>query len=116
MKDKNVAGILAILIGAFGVHQFYLGNTGKGILYAIFFWTGIPVIVGVIDGVLLLTREQHLFDDQYNGGRTSTSVFSSVNPSSVNASDELEKLHNLKEKGIISEEDFLIKKRQIIGN
>ena len=30
-KDKMVAGLLAILIGTFGVHNFYLGNTGKAV-------------------------------------------------------------------------------------
>jgi len=50
-KDKNVAGILAILLGGIGVHHFYLGNTGLGILYLLFSWTFIPLIVGFIEGI-----------------------------------------------------------------
>lgn len=51
MKDKNVAGILALFLGAFGVHRFYLGQTGLGILYAVFM-TGISTILGIIDAIV----------------------------------------------------------------
>jgi len=30
-KSKTVAGVLGILLGSLGVHNFYLGFTGKGI-------------------------------------------------------------------------------------
>lgn len=32
-KSKNFALILCIFLGFFGAHQFYVGKTGKGILY-----------------------------------------------------------------------------------
>ena len=38
--------MLAILVGAFGAHKFYLGKNGQGILYLLFFWTAIPAIIG----------------------------------------------------------------------
>ena len=36
-RNKIVAGILAILLGGFGAHKFYLGKIGLGILYLLFF-------------------------------------------------------------------------------
>ena len=33
MKSKKTAIILAIFLGAVGAHRFYLGQTGKGVLY-----------------------------------------------------------------------------------
>ena len=31
-KSKVVAGVLGLLLGGFGVHQFYLGSVGTGIV------------------------------------------------------------------------------------
>lgn len=55
-KTKIAASLLAIFLGSFGIHKFYLGQTGKGVLYLIFFWTAIPGIVGFIEGIIWLTQ------------------------------------------------------------
>jgi TM2 domain-containing membrane protein YozV len=48
-KDE-VAGVLfAFFLGTFGVHHFYLRRNGLGTLYALFFWTGIPTLLGFIE-------------------------------------------------------------------
>ena len=65
MKSKVTAGILAILLGGFGVHKFYLGKVGMGILYLIFCWTGIPGIVGLIEGIIYLTCSDAEFQAKY---------------------------------------------------
>jgi TM2 domain-containing membrane protein YozV len=41
--------LLALFLGCFGVHHFYLGRVGLGILYLCFCWTGIPAILGLIE-------------------------------------------------------------------
>ena len=51
MKRKLIAGALGVLFGGFGAHKFYLGKTGWGVFYLVFAWTGIPFIVGFIEGV-----------------------------------------------------------------
>ena len=66
MKKKLVAAILAILLGTFGVHKFYLGEKGKGFIYLLFCWTGIPTLLGVINGVSLLLKSDESFNEKYN--------------------------------------------------
>lgn len=53
-RSRNVAGILAIMTGAIGLHKFYLGQWKKGIFYVLFFWTGIPGLLGLLEGAHLL--------------------------------------------------------------
>ncbi|HWG19837.1 MAG TPA: NINE protein [Terracidiphilus sp.] len=48
-RDEVVGILLALFLGTFGAHHFYLRRTGLGILYLIFFWSGIPSILGFIE-------------------------------------------------------------------
>jgi TM2 domain-containing membrane protein YozV len=48
-RDEVVGILLALFLGTFGVHHFYLRRTGLGILYACFCWTGIPALLGFIE-------------------------------------------------------------------
>lgn len=61
VRSRILAGILAITLGQFGVHNFYLGQTWMGILHIIFMWTGIPAIAGVIEGILMLCSNDESF-------------------------------------------------------
>lgn len=59
-KSKIVAGILGILLGAFGVHNFYLGYTGKAVaqllitVISLGLLSFISAIWGLIEGILIL--------------------------------------------------------------
>lgn len=48
-RDEVVGILLALFLGSFGMHHFYLRRTGLGILYCCFFWTGIPALLGLIE-------------------------------------------------------------------
>jgi hypothetical protein len=48
-RDEVVGILLALFLGNFGVHHFYLRRTGLGILYLCFCWTGIPALLGLIE-------------------------------------------------------------------
>jgi TM2 domain-containing membrane protein YozV len=48
-RDEIVGILLALFLGTFGVHHFYLRRTGLGVLYCFFFWSGIPSILGFIE-------------------------------------------------------------------
>ncbi len=108
MKDRIIAALLALFFGIFGVHHFYLGNKSKGILYLIFFWTIIPAIISFIEGILFLVQDQESFDEKYNNG-----ISSNVGRSSGIA-EELERLYSLKERGIISEAEFIEQKKKLL--
>ena len=61
-KSKLVAGLLGIFLGGFGIHNFYIGRTGKGVvqlLLGIFGWLvllgWIANVWGLIEGILILT-------------------------------------------------------------
>lgn len=56
-KSKTVFVLLALFLGSLGIHRFYLGNVGLGILYFVFFWTGIPMIVAVIEAIVIGLRD-----------------------------------------------------------
>lgn len=66
MKSKVAAGVFGILLGSLGIHKFYLGQIGMGILYLLFSWTTIPGIIGIIEGVLYLTKSDEEFNAKYN--------------------------------------------------
>ena len=65
-RSRVTAALLAILLGHFGVHKFYLGKPGMGILYLLFCWTFIPTILGFIEGIVYLTMSDASFDAKYN--------------------------------------------------
>ena len=67
-KNRTIAGILAFFLGTIGIHQFYMGNIKKGILYLLFFWTGIPTVLGIIDGSVYLTEDGE--DEPSESGKT----------------------------------------------
>lgn len=63
-KSKIAAGLLGIFLGSFGVHNFYLGYTGKAVgqlLLTLVGWIlcGIGPIAaaiwGLVEGILILT-------------------------------------------------------------
>ncbi len=66
MKKKNTAALLAIFLGVFGVHKFYLGQVFLGVLYAVFSATGIPFLLSIVDAIVLLTMSEEKFDARYN--------------------------------------------------
>ena len=48
-RDEVVGILLALFLGTFGAHHFYLRRTGLGILYLCFCWTGITTVLGFIE-------------------------------------------------------------------
>lgn len=67
MRCKVCAGLLAIFVGNFGIHKFYLGKFWQGLLYVLFCWTLIPGIVGFVEGIYYLLMSDDKFNYLYNG-------------------------------------------------
>lgn len=60
-KSKIAAGILGILLGGLGIHNFYLGYTGKAVaqllisILSIGFLSFVSAIWGLVEGIMILT-------------------------------------------------------------
>lgn len=63
-KSKLVAGLFAILLGGIGVHHFYMGNIGLGVVDILFSWTGLPGLIGLVNGIIYLTESDEAFDER----------------------------------------------------
>ncbi|MBP0904748.1 TM2 domain-containing protein [Mariniflexile gromovii] len=78
-NKKILAGVLAILLGAFGVHKFILGYQKEGIIMLVItiilgvITCGIAAslvgIVGLIEGIIYLTKTDEEFYQTYQVGR-----------------------------------------------
>lgn len=66
MRNKTAAGILALLLGWAGIHRFYLGQTGLGILYFFLMFIGVSFVLGLIDAVVFFGMSEEEFDRKYN--------------------------------------------------
>lgn len=69
MKKRAYAIVysaLSIMLGGIGIQKFYLGQTKRGILHVLFFWTFIPTILCVIDLLKFTFMTEEEFDDKYN--------------------------------------------------
>mgnify|MGYP000445222238 CR=1 FL=1 len=66
--ERIIAAVLAIVLGGLGAHKFYMGKTGQGIVYLCFSWTLIPAIIGLVEGIIYLTKSDEEFRRQYMDG------------------------------------------------
>ena len=66
-KDRLVAIVLALFLGSVGMHKFYLGKVGQGIIYAVFFWTYIPTLIGWIEAIRYLMKSDEAWAAEYGG-------------------------------------------------
>lgn len=74
-KDHVAAGLLAIFLGALGIHKFYLGYNTPGfimlavtVLGSLFTFGLAGLVMGVIsmvEGIVYLTKSQSVFDQTY---------------------------------------------------
>lgn len=62
-KDSTVGVLLALFLGGFGAHRFYLGNNGLGILYLLFFWTVIPALIAFVECFFMPGRVERWNND-----------------------------------------------------
>ena len=68
-KSRTTAGVLGILLGGLGIHKFYMGKIGAGIVYILLCWTYVPAIVGLIEGIVYLAGDDRAFNAKVNDGR-----------------------------------------------
>lgn len=54
--NKIAYFLFAFLLGSFGAQYFYSRKFGKAIACVLFFWTGIPGVIGVVVAILALIK------------------------------------------------------------
>lgn len=64
-KSRIAAALFAFFLGGLGVHKFYLGRVGQGILYLLFCWTFIPAIIAFIEFIIYLVMSDEEFNRKY---------------------------------------------------
>ena len=66
IEEQDNSCTPGFFLGGLGVHKFYLGQTGLGFLYLIFFWTFIPALVAFIEFIIYLTMSDEAFAEKYH--------------------------------------------------
>ncbi|MBI3097591.1 MAG: NINE protein [Planctomycetes bacterium] len=66
-SKKVLAGILGLLLGAWGVHRFIIGDSKGGIIRIVItiLTCGIGGIIGFIEGIIFLTKSDEEFHRVY---------------------------------------------------
>jgi TM2 domain-containing membrane protein YozV len=123
LKNQKVAAGLA-LSGVFlpiaGLHKFYLGQPGWGILYVLLCWTPIPKVASAIEAVWYLAQGSEEFDRLFNPFKPSeltptSAQVQAVDPKQVGAvADALRQLDQLRQDGLLSEYEFEQKRRHLL--
>jgi TM2 domain-containing membrane protein YozV len=68
-NKKIIAGVLAIILGGLGIHKFILGYTQEGIIQLLIGLCGIGYIIGIIEGIIYLTKTDEEFYQTYQVGK-----------------------------------------------
>ena len=120
-KSKTTAGFLGIFLGAYGGHHFYLGNSGKGVLYLLLsLFTGIGVlifgIIGLVQGVKFLTMTDEEFADYCENLRENDGESAErVGPEEyIGKYKLLQRYKDLYDMGAITDPEFEYFKKQIM--
>lgn len=76
-KSRGVAGLLAILVGTLGVHYFYLGKVGGGLLTILlcFITCGLWSFLVLVQGILMLCMTNEEFERKYVTNQSSFPLF-----------------------------------------
>ena len=110
MRTKTAAILWCFLLGAFGGHKFYLGQTGWAIMYLLFCWTGIPSFAAFIELIILLVMPESDFNRRFNG------VIAEAKWSVRDSTAALGDLKRLYDDGIITAEEYEEKRKKLLKN
>ena len=66
-KSRTTAALLALFLGGLGVHKFYLGEGGSGVIYLLFCWTLIPALAAFVEALVLFGMNDTTFATKYPG-------------------------------------------------
>ena len=58
-RTPSTAFVLALLLGGFGAHRFYLRQWGWGTVYLVFCWTLIPLVASWVECFSIMKRTEN---------------------------------------------------------
>jgi hypothetical protein len=61
-RNRVTAGLLAIFLGGFGAHKFYMGNARSGVIYLLLSLTLIPTLISIVEGIIYLRDSDEDFE------------------------------------------------------
>ncbi len=113
-KSRLVATLLVIFLGVFGAHRFYVGKTGTAIFQLIL---TITVIGGVVSGIWALIDFVIIVTGSFTDkeGKVLSSWDPAATPVVTEDFSSLEKYLELRNKGVITEEEFQAKKKALLN-
>jgi TM2 domain-containing membrane protein YozV len=136
MKTRGTTLLMCFLGGGIGLHRFYLGQTGLGLVYLLSCWTFIPACIAFCELLYFLFMSDAQFDSQYNQLALAYQQPAHQLPmqqvhihtnghggypgapgggGGQDLSTQLHQLHDLHVKGILSAQEFEAQKRRILG-
>ena len=65
-KSRGISILLALLFGGLGLHRFYLGKLGSGVVYLVLCWTLIPSIIALFEGINYAIMGEAEFQRRYS--------------------------------------------------
>ena len=124
-KNKDTALKLCIFGGIFGLHQFYVGNIKKGILslftggLMMFGWWAdiVKILLGSFKdntGMPLRAKKKD-YDKEINSIPTSINIVKQSSENNVDVAEQLKKLADLKDSGVLTEEEFNNQKAKLLS-
>jgi len=123
MKERTVAILLCFFLGGMGIHKFYLGKNVEGTLYLIFCWTFIPSILAFFDFFGLCFMSDREFNARFNSSTASNLLdrgngypIAPPTKSTKEATSTLYELKKLYEDGIITAEEYEVKRRKMLDD
>jgi TM2 domain-containing membrane protein YozV len=114
MKSKTSAILLCWFLGGIGVHKFYLGESGAGVLYLLFFWTFIPAIIAFFEFFILIFMSDAEFNQKFNGATAPQAFYSGGAVSATDATKALSDLKGLYDAGVITAEEYEEKRQKLL--
>ena len=111
MKSRTTAALLAFFSGGLGIHKFYLGQSTAGIFYLLFCWTFIPSIIAFIEFIIL---PDNVCNEKYNAKVNNNIRTTPIDNATIDITERLSKLHDLKEKGAITQEEYDAQKKILL--
>lgn len=64
--NKVALLLITFFLGGFGAHKFYLRKYLLGVIYLLFFWTGIPALIAIVEFIIYCFKSEADLQQAYS--------------------------------------------------